>query len=126
MTESDSHIRYKQVMKDRMEEKGYSSTTEKHLENGLIVDVYSENKEESVAIEIGALNGENRIEKLKEVVDRVIHLPQLDKKKVRKNTHKTVNVKPDTKKLLQKLKIEKDYKNMDELISTEIDFSEVE
>lgn len=113
-------------MKDRMEEKGYSSTTEKHLENGLIVDVYSENKEESVAIEIGALNGENRIEKLKEVVDRVIHLPQLDKKKVRKNTHKTVNVKPDTKKLLQKLKIEKDYKNMDELISTEIDFSEVE
>jgi hypothetical protein len=38
---------------------------------------------------------------------------------------RTINVKPDTKKLLQKLKIEKDYKNMDELISSEIDFSEV-
>jgi hypothetical protein len=39
---------------------------------------------------------------------------------------KTINVKPDTKKLIQKLKIEKEYKNMDELVRSEIDFSEVE
>jgi len=39
---------------------------------------------------------------------------------------KTINVKSDTKKLLKKLKIEKEYKNMDELISQEIDFSVVE
>lgn len=39
---------------------------------------------------------------------------------------KTINVKSDTKKLLKKLKIEKEYKNMDELISQEIDYSEIE
>lgn len=39
--------------------------------------------------------------------------------------YKTISVREDTWKDLSKLKLEKDYDSLDELISEEIDFSEI-
>jgi hypothetical protein len=87
MTEKKDHKMLKKKVSTKYRNRGYSVSEEVRLENGLIVDVVIKNQEEKVGIEVGSLNGEDRIEKLKSYFDRVIHLPQIGKPNVREYSH---------------------------------------
>jgi len=84
MAEGEEHLTLKRKIEKEFKRKGYETEKEKTLENGLIVDVYAFNENETLLIEVGTLNGEERIDTLTKFADRVIHLPQIGKSKHRK------------------------------------------
>jgi len=84
MAEGKEHKKLKNRIEEEFQKNGYETEKERRLENGLIVDVYAENSNETVLIEVGTLNGHGRIDQLKEIGDRVIHLPQIGKPNQRK------------------------------------------
>lgn len=82
--EGEDHKKLKSRAAAKMEKKGYDVEKEKKLDNGLIVDVYANDAEETVIIEVGSLNGEGRFEELRKCADRVVHMTQLGKDRIRR------------------------------------------
>lgn len=93
--ESESHSQLKKKTAQKYEKKGYDTELEHRVENGLIVDVKAENDLEKIFIEIGAMHGENRAEKLESYCDKLVHLPQIDKPDSRDDSYTTVSFKKD-------------------------------
>jgi hypothetical protein len=93
--ESESHKELKNRVSKRYERKGYETKIEHRIPNGLIVDVKAENGEETVFIEIGAMHGEDRVEKLNDYCDEVIQLTQIDKPNSRPDDYTTVSFRKE-------------------------------
>jgi hypothetical protein len=89
--ESESHKLLKKKVAKKYSSQGYQTELERRIDNGLIVDVVAWNKEETIFIEVGALHGEDREEKLEQYCDKFIHLPQVDKPKHRDDEFTTVS-----------------------------------
>lgn len=95
MPESESHKHLKRKVASDYEERGFDVVIEKRLPNSQVVDVYAESEDKKLAIEVGAMNGFDREEKLKNHVDEVIQLRQLDKPQARSKTGNLKEVRAD-------------------------------
>ena len=79
MTEKMDHKVVKEQIAETYRAKGYEAETEKHV-NGLVVDVLAKNSEKTVIIEVGALNGEDREDKLSSFCDEFRQVPLKNRK----------------------------------------------
>jgi len=79
MVESKQHKNLKEKWVSKLENQGFSTEKEKRLDNGLVVDVFGYTHSESVIVEVGSLNGDDRKKKLDDYCDKFIHANQLGK-----------------------------------------------
>jgi len=85
--EGKDHKAVKTAEAEKYRAKGYDVEVEKKLKNGMIVDLVASKDGERIAIEIGALNGENRKNELNRRFDSLRNIPLEGRKSVRKKNN---------------------------------------
>ena len=77
--ESGAHDRLKEFYKSYLEKRGYRVCLEKRIMNGKYrIDVYGENVDDVVLVEIGTIQRKGKLEELRANFKKVIHIPYID------------------------------------------------